>query len=147
MPLSDEIKEEYTEVFKLFDKEEKGKIESSHIASIVRALGLNPSEAEVAELIKKADPSGSGTIAVDAVFTVMEGHGIENDSEDVILASFKIFDNQGKGKIAATELCAIVKNMGEPFTDEEAEQMMAAMDIDGSGEVDYAEWLRTMMAA
>ena len=147
MPLSDEIKEEYTEVFKLFDKEEKGKIESVHIASIVRALGLNPSEAEVAELIKKADPSGSGTIGVDAVFTVMEGHGIENDSEDAILAAFKIFDNQGKGKIAATELTAICKNMGEPFTDEEAEQMMAAMDIDDAGEVNYAEWLRTMMAA
>ena len=147
MPLSDDTKEEYTEVFNLFDKEEKGKIDSKEIASIVRALGLNPSEAQVAELIKKADPSGSGSIGVDAVFNVMEGHGIENDSEEVILESFKIFDNKGKGKIAATELTAICRNMGEPFTDEEAEQMMAMMDIDDSGDVDYADWLKTMLAA
>ena len=147
MPLSDDTKEEYTEVFNLFDKEEKGKIDAKEIASIVRALGLNPSEAQVAELIKKADPSGSGSIGVDAVFNVMEGHGIENDSEEVILESFKIFDNKGKGKIAATELTAICRNMGEPFTDEEAEQMMAMMDIDDSGDVDYADWLKTMLAA
>lgn len=147
MGLSDEIKEEYTECFKLFDKDEDGKIESAEIASVVRALGLNPSEAEIAEMIKKADPKGAGTIGVDAVFTVMEGHGIENDSEDAILAAFKIFDNQGNGKIAATELCAIVKNMGEPFSDEEGEQMMALMDVGDDGNVDYAEWLKTMLAA
>jgi len=147
MGVSDEIKEEYEEVFKLFDKDEDGKIESAEIASIVRALGLNPSEEQVQALIKKVDPKGTGQIGVDAVFTAMDGHGIENDSEEKILESFKIFDNQGNGKISATELLGIMKNMGEPFTDEEGDQFMALVDTDSSGDVNYEEWMKTMLSA
>lgn len=146
MGLTDETKEEYTECFKLFDKDEDGKIDATEIASVVRALGLNPSEPEVEAMVKKVAPSG-GQVGVDAIFTVMDGHGIVNGSEEQVVDSFKIFDNQGNGKILASELKAIYTNMGEAFNEEEAEQLMAAMPIDDKGYVDYAEWTKMMMSA
>lgn len=146
MGLSDEVKEEYTECFKLFDKEETGKIDASELASVVRALGLNPSEPQVKEMTDKVAPKG-GKIGVDALFTVMDGHGVENDSEEAILAAFKIFDNQGNGKIMASELKAIYCNMGEAFNEEEAEQLAAALDPDDKGYVDYAEFTKKLLAA
>ena len=146
MGLSEETKEEYTECFKLFDKDEDGKIDATEIASVVRALGLNPSQPEVEAMLKKVAPNG-GQVGVDAIFTVMDGHGIVNDSEEQVIEAFRIFDNQGNGKIAASELKAIYCNMGEPFNEEEAEQLMAALPIDDKGYVDYVEWTKMLMAA
>ena len=148
MGLTDDQKEEYTEVFKLFDKEDTGKIDASHLPSIVRALGLNPSEPEVEEIMKKGAPSG-GQIGPDAVFAVMDGHTIKNDSEDAILAAFKIFDNAGKGKIMATEVKAIYTGMGEPFNEDEAAQLQNLLEQsqDDKGEIDYAEFVKKLVSA
>ena len=145
MGFSDEEKEEMTELFKLFDKDEDGKIDIDELGSVVRALGLNPSQAEVEEMKKKV--GGGPQIGVEAVFTIMDNHGIKNDTEDMILEAFKIFDNQGQGKIPLSELKAIFKNMGEPFSDEEAEAMAAAAPVDGSGYVEYEEFMKMMLSA
>lgn len=147
MGLTDDQKEEYTECFKLFDKDDKGVISTDEVGSVIRALGLNPSQAQVEEMKKKADPKGAGTVGVDAIFSIMEGHGVVNESEDALLEAFRIFDNAGNGTIPASELKAIFKNMGEPFSDEEAEAMVAAADVDSSGNIKYEEFLRQMLSA
>lgn len=38
-------------------------------------------------------------------------------------------------------------NLGERLTDEEAEQMIRAADLDGDGVVSYEEFVRMMMAS
>ncbi|CAB9521826.1 Myosin light chain 1/3, skeletal muscle isoform [Seminavis robusta] len=146
MGLSDEQKEEYEDCFKLFDKDEDGKIEAREIADVVRALGLNPSEPQVEEMVKKVSPKG-GPVGVDAIFTVMDGHGIVNGTAEQVLESFKIFDNQGEGKILATEMKAVYCNMGEKFNEEEAEKLMKALPVDDKGYVDYAEWTKMIFSA
>lgn len=147
MGLTDDQKEEYTDCFKLFDKDDTGKISIDDLGSVIRALGLNPSQAQVEEMKKKADPGGKGEIGPDAIFTVMEGHGVVNEPEESLLEAFKIFDNAGKGTIQVSELKAIFKNMGEPFSEEEADAMAAAAPVDDKGEVNYEEFLKQMLSA
>jgi len=146
MGLTDEQKEEYTECFKLFDKDEDGKIDASELVSVVRALGLNPSEPQAEEMVKKVAPKG-GLIGPEAVHKVMDGHGIVNDSEDAIVAAFKIFDNQGNGKIMASELKGIYSSMGEAFNEEEVAQLDNILDPDDKGLVDYAEFTKKLLSA
>ena len=43
------------------------------------------------------------------------------DAEEELLEAFRIFDKQNSGVISATELKHVVKSMGEPLTEEEAE--------------------------
>lgn len=140
MGLSDDAKEEYTEMFGLFDKEDTGKLETSMIGTLLRACGLNPSEAEVEEKQKIADPKGSGTIDAAAFLTVMDGHGIKNDSQDDVIEAFRVFDNEGKGKIPATELRAILINMGEKMSEEDADAAIAAATVN-EGKIDYEEFV------
>lgn len=147
MGLTDDQKEEYTECFKLFDKDDTGKISTEEVCSVVRALGLNPSLAQCEEIKKKADPSGAGSVGPDAILTVMENHGIENEGEDALLEAFKIFDNAGNGTIAATELKAVFCNMGEPFTQEEGDALIAAADVDEKGDIHYEDFLKQMLSA
>ena len=54
---------EYRDAFALFDKRGDGKIDSDQIGDIMRALGLNPTEADVKKIIAGIDPTGVLTLA------------------------------------------------------------------------------------
>ena len=50
---------EYRDAFALFDKRGDNKIDSDQIGDVLRALGLNPSEAEVKKIVQEVDPKGN----------------------------------------------------------------------------------------
>ena len=49
---------EYRDAFALFDKRGDNKIDSNQVGDVMRALGLNPTEADVNRLVQEVDPSG-----------------------------------------------------------------------------------------
>ena len=55
---------EVKEIFDLFDKNSSGRVSVSELGTIVRALGLNPTEAEVLEMIKRVDTAGVGSFGL-----------------------------------------------------------------------------------
>ncbi len=50
--------QEYRDAFVLFDKRGDNKIDSQQIGDVMRALGLNPTEAEIKKVQQEMDPSG-----------------------------------------------------------------------------------------
>ena len=52
---------EYRDAFVLFDKRGDNKIDSQQIGDVMRALGLNPTEAEIKKVCQEMDPSGEQT--------------------------------------------------------------------------------------
>jgi hypothetical protein len=61
-PLTDAQTSEAKEAFALFDKDNDGCITTGELGTVMRALGKNPTEAEVRSLIKEVDPDGRGVI-------------------------------------------------------------------------------------
>lgn len=57
-----------------------------------------------------------------------------------IEGAFKIFDKNGNGVIEKAELLRIATTLGEPLTEEEAEQMMKIADSNKDGLIDYKEF-------
>lgn len=53
---------ECKEAFTLFDKDNDGCISTPELGTVMRALGKNPTEAEVRALAKEVDPDGRGVI-------------------------------------------------------------------------------------
>ena len=49
---------EIRDAFALFDKRGDNKIDATQIGDIMRALGLNPTEAELKKIVKELDPNG-----------------------------------------------------------------------------------------
>ena len=49
---------EYRDAFALFDKRGDGKIDSDQIGDVLRALNLNPTEADVKKIVNEVDPNG-----------------------------------------------------------------------------------------
>lgn len=52
--------EECKEAFYLYDRRGDKKVESSQIGEVMRALGTNPTEGEIAKIIRSLDPAGTG---------------------------------------------------------------------------------------
>lgn len=61
-PLTDAQIADAKEAFALFDKDNDGCITTPELGTVMRALGKNPTEAEVHKLIKEIDPDGRGVI-------------------------------------------------------------------------------------
>ena len=59
--------------------------------------------------------------------------------------AFKIFDRDNNGYIDLRELKTVITRMGEPFTDEEAEEIFKAADLNGDGKLDYDEFVHMIL--
>jgi len=67
--LTEEQIAEFKEAFSLFDKDGDGTITTKELGTVMRSLGQNPTEAELADMINEVDADGSGTIDFPEVTT------------------------------------------------------------------------------
>lgn len=68
----------------------------------------------------------------------------EAQVEAEIKEIFDYFDQDGSGNIDSDELKECLKCLGENVVDEEVNDMIAAMDIDGDGTINYSEFVKEM---
>ncbi|KAG2467128.1 calmodulin-like [Polypterus senegalus] len=137
---------EFREAFALFDKDGDGTITSKELGTVMRALGQNPSEAELQDMINEVDADSNGIVDFTEFLTLMVKRIKDMDSEEEIREAFKVFDKDGNGSISAEELHLVMKNLGEDLTDEEIYEMIREADIDGDGQINYEEFVQMMTA-
>lgn len=58
--------------------------------------------------------------------------------------AFSIFDKDGDGTISAAELGAVMRSLGMDPTPRDLERLMKAVDTDGSGVIEFQEFLDLM---
>jgi centrin-1 len=63
MPLTDEQKAEFKQLFDAVDANGSGTVDASELKALIReCIGVEPDDAAVAECLKQIDKDGSGTI-------------------------------------------------------------------------------------
>ncbi|KAH6558449.1 hypothetical protein KP509_1Z063000 [Ceratopteris richardii] len=125
--------QEFKEAFDLFDKKRDGCISSKDLGTVMRSLGQNPTEAELQDMTREADPSGKGTIDFNTFLPLMARKMKDTDSEEELKEAFKVFDKERNGFISAAELRHVMTNLGEKLTDEEVDEMVREAGIDPEG--------------
>lgn len=87
----------------------------------------------------------SGSINFDEFAVLMVDKIKDIDSEEDIIAAFKVFDMENKGYITQHELRHVMTNLGEKLTEQEISDMMREADTDGDGKINYEDFVKIMM--
>ncbi len=59
--------------------------------------------------------------------------------------AFKIIDIEGDGVITAEEFRNVMMNFGQKLTDEEFTEMINGADLDADGNLNYYEFIKTLV--
>ncbi|KAG8079717.1 hypothetical protein GUJ93_ZPchr0007g3750 [Zizania palustris] len=73
-------------------------------------------------------------------------HGLTQQKRQEIKEAFDLFDTDNSGTIDAKELNVAMRALGFEMTEEQINQMIADVDKDGSGSIDYEEFEHMMTA-
>ncbi|XP_066398045.1 probable calcium-binding protein CML13 [Miscanthus floridulus] len=73
-------------------------------------------------------------------------HGLTQQKRQEIKEAFDLFDTDNSGTIDAKELNVAMRALGFEITEEQIRQMIADVDKDGSGAIDYEEFEHMMTA-
>ncbi|KAF9273896.1 hypothetical protein BGZ68_001105 [Mortierella alpina] len=133
---------ELKEAFNLYDRKGTGSISSSELGSLLRAIGQNPSEAEIKDLISQAEP----TLSFDAFSKIaLRADGFKPAATvDQLVEGFKVFDPQDNGTISAEDLRRVLTTMGEALSEKEIDELMAEAKIE-NGMINYEEFVRNLL--
>lgn len=133
--------------FCLFDKKGDGKIGAKDVGTVLRSLGLNPTEAKVNDVLSEL---GGGEVRI----TFEEFMPIYNDcngtnpsgTEADFVEGLKVFDKEGGGNITASELRHVLTTLGEKLTDEDVDQLLQNLNIREDGSVNCADFVKNVMS-
>merc|ERR1712063_6506 len=143
--LTEEQIAEFKEAFSLFDKDGDGQITTKELGTVMCSLHQNPTEAELREMISEVDKEGSNAIDFPEFVKMMARKMKDTESEEEIVDAFKVFDKNGDGLISTVELRHVMTNLGEKLSEEEVDEMLQEADIDPSGNINYADFVKMMM--
>uniref|UniRef100_A0A8B9DZL9 EF-hand calcium binding domain 2 n=1 Tax=Anser cygnoides TaxID=8845 RepID=A0A8B9DZL9_ANSCY len=146
-----EIEKKIIEAFEVFDHECNKTVDVREIGSIVRSLGCFPTEAELHELLAKVEEEEepTGYIHLEKFLPVMTKVLLDRSyrpiPEDVLLHAFEALDENKCGYLTKDELVKYMTEEGEPFTEEEMEEMLSSALDPETNTVLYRDYISMMI--
>lgn len=94
--------------------------------------------------IKVVDAAGRGEDDDDEEHNPLVQNVFDNQpfSDDQIKEAFFTFDMNGNGYIGVAEIRFVLDALGEDVTDEEIDEMVRMLDVDGDGQVNFKEFYK-----
>ncbi|ELU13835.1 hypothetical protein CAPTEDRAFT_18677 [Capitella teleta] len=141
-----ETAKELQEAFFLFDYDKDGKITTREVGAAVRSVGLNPTEAELKDMINDVTAMG-GKVDVSNLCQIIGRRLPQPKSSPTDLRdAFEVFDRQGNGMVFVSDLKHSLTTLGERLTDEELDELVREVDQDGEGQVNFDEMIKVLLA-
>ncbi|XP_072032244.1 myosin light chain 3, skeletal muscle isoform-like isoform X1 [Amphiura filiformis] len=142
-PFTENDMDEYKDTFNMFDKTGDGKVQSTQVADVCRALGWNPTNSAVKKCIGDKDEYHRFTFEEVLPMLKEISHCDVGTTED-FLEALKVFDKEGQGIMSGAELRHVLTSLGEKLTDDEMEILMVGQE-NSSGEVNYEDFVDSVM--
>jgi Ca2+-binding EF-hand superfamily protein len=133
---------EFKEAFGIMDQNKDGYIDKNDLRDLYASMGQIADDRKLDDMLKE---TGESKINFTAFLTLFGERLTGTDSEETVLAAFKMFDPKDTGKIGENELVKILQNKrGDPLTDEEIEAMYKGKPPIDMGVVDYKAFAKVI---
>src|SRR5574343_1468733 len=123
-------------VFDILDANKNGSLDIVEFSKAARALGLNPTEADIQDVLNEYDTNKDGVLNFSEFMKLVRlvKVGNENSLEDILNIYNRCFpDNDGY--ISTDDLRKILTGQGEPLNDHEVQQIIDHFDKDDNGRI------------
>ncbi|XP_063360003.1 troponin C, isoallergen Bla g 6.0101-like isoform X1 [Cydia amplana] len=136
--------------FDAFDHEKKGIISTDMIGTILEMLGHEIDDDSLKEIIDEVDEDGSGELEFSEFCKLAAQFLTEDEEPDSeamtaeLREAFRLYDKEGNGYITTDVLREIFKELDASIPKDDLDAMIEDIDSDGSGTVDFEEFLEVM---
>ncbi|KAI3377792.1 hypothetical protein L3Q82_008933 [Scortum barcoo] len=129
-PVVSDVQKKIKAAFEAFDYESNNTVDVREIGTIINSLGCFPTQADIHDFIAKVEEAHTGYVHLDkflpAMTKVLLEHKFPPIPEDVLLQAFEVLDKEKKGYLEPEELTKYMTQEGDPFTQEEMDEMLTA---------------------
>ena len=157
------LEKKITTAFKIFDHEKNNTIDVREVGTVIRHLGLVPTENEIHHIIQECEEGGvhsqdttsneDGTVTslvklekfIPVVMALINSQRMKPANEEVLLQAFQVLDSAGKDFLTEEELVNFMSKEGEPFSHDEMGEMVEACVNRETGQVDYKGFINQLV--
>ena len=144
-----EINKAIKDAFTLFDKDGKGNCDVREIGTIVRHLGICPTEIELRDMITEVEEEEpTGFIRFERFERMLSRILMENqyprDSEEKMLRAFRTLDPNNNGYVESEKLRTLLTTHGERFSQEEIDDFLHFAADQETGLVHYEDYVMSV---
>ncbi|XP_067344666.1 dynein regulatory complex protein 8 isoform X2 [Channa argus] len=117
--------------FEAFDYEFNNTVDVREISTIIYSLGCFPTQNDLHDFLAEVEEDHTRYIHLNRFLPAMTKVLLENRfppiPEDHLLQAFEVLDKDKKGYLEPEELTKYMTKEGEPFTQEEMDEMLTAL--------------------
>merc|ERR1712054_747104 len=126
---------------------EDGAIPADNVGSILSMMGMKFKPSALKEIIEEIDEDGSGLLEFGEFCQLAARFLVEEDEESLkkeLKDAFRIYDKECMGYISTDTLKEILKELDNKLTDDDLNNIIEEVDEDGSGTLDFDEFMEMM---
>jgi len=147
MDNDDEKTQMLKKAFAMFDQGKTGFIETNRVAAILNTMGQQFDSGELQVMIEEADKENTGKLNFQSFFDIAANFLEEEDDEAMqneLKEAFRLYDKEGNGYITTAVLREILAALDDKLTSEDLDGIIEEIDEDGSGTIDFDEFMEMM---
>ncbi|KAM9408561.1 myosin light polypeptide 6 isoform 2-T2 [Pholidichthys leucotaenia] len=136
------------DAFQLFDKTGKERISYCQCGDVIRALGLNPLNADLLKVMGNPTLEEMTTKSLSFEEFLPMYYAIAKNKDQCvvedIVEGLRAFDKEGNGTVMGAELRHVLCTLGEKMTEEEVETLLFGHE-DANGYINYEDLVRMVL--
>ena len=120
---------EIREIFTLFDKNSDGYVNTTELGTILRALHMNPTQAEVKDMEKDLDPNETGSFDQMNLISLIARRPKTDQTLEQMIEALKVLNTDGndekdKVKLEVQNFKYVMITNGEKLADHEIDEIL-----------------------